>query len=119
MNSNFRAISNRKHNSARRVEVDSTSDKENKKYDINIQRNYTKPKFDYIDGIKSLGSDEFINNFEDFRSLVKDTPLPKTMQARQSVKIEESKNNKLLTKIPSDMTPLNNIICHMNRKSTF
>mmetsp|Transcript_14500 Transcript_14500/g.16213 ORF Transcript_14500/g.16213 Transcript_14500/m.16213 type:complete len:90 (+) Transcript_14500:50-319(+) len=89
MNSNFEKINSSKPKRYSLSEVDSASDKENKKYDMNILPKQTEPHQGLIDGIQSLKQDQFLQNFEDFCTWIKDTPSSHTLQVNKCLKLEE------------------------------
>ena len=89
---------------------DSSSDKENQKFDPNIIRGDSVPRDKVIKAIKTLSSDQFLINFDADRSAFKDTlPLPR-MKLRKPLKSEESKDIRGRNSFFSNLKPLNDVL---------
>ena len=100
-------------------DFDSISDKENKKYDLNIINNQPEVTKNEIEGIKSLGSDHFLNNFEDIRTLIKEDSIPRTLQTRTSPGGDQPKFVSNMKDVPGELLPLNEMIRAYDSKFTY
>ncbi|CAI2373224.1 unnamed protein product [Moneuplotes crassus] len=96
---------------------DDTSDKENKKYDFNATGRCPDGETKQLEGLKSLGSDYFLDKFEDIRNFVKESSIQRVFKPHVQHKYEESKFTEDSNSLPEELLPLNQLIKSINSKS--
>jgi len=99
-----------------RREVENNNDKENKKYDVNIIGIDNKQIWSKINGIKSLSSNKFLNNFEDLRSTFKNMPIPITLQSSLGLKGKNLNQLHNSSTFSSELAPLAQVMKELNGK---
>jgi hypothetical protein len=98
---------------------DSKSDKENQKIDDNIIGDRPKPGDKVIKAIKTLSSDQFLNNFDVAKSAFKDTSHSSNSKVSKSLIIEDTKDCQYQNHLFQNLKPLNDVLKEIQSNPPF
>lgn len=94
-----------------------SSDKENQKWDQNIMPARQPNNTNIIKGIKSLGSDQFLSEFDNVRQAIQNVAKSNSLMVPLGKNSKESESDSAEVELLNELAPLNKVLSKMNSKA--
>lgn len=93
-----------------------SSDKENQKWDQNVMRSRQASNNNVIKGIRSLGSDQFLSEFDNVWQAIQNIAKSNSLMVPLGQKPRESESESADGELLNELAPLNKVLPNMNSK---